>query len=420
MKKIKFMTDEMQAEMVENVKRKLTQSNHRYTDRGIEAWVDKVAENKADLIDLLSKMPGYNGNCQVVINHPMERENSERDVRCFIGSFPGRINAYGKIVKDRNKDGKTLRQLIKEENDGQPEEIDVRKLSAIKLRARKETDEFTNDGKLKVTVDDYSKFVRAITYMEDCHKSTIDDCVAKTINSIVPNVRAQENMRTARLFNKICSTYGIADQSAGSAYQRMFADYSNMVSGLKRQMVFIISCNMVDYLNMSNGNSWTSCHRLNNGMYLGGCTSYMFDKTSFITYVLPKSVYEENKEHPELAAKTYRNMFHYDSGNLIQSRVYPQGNDGAKDLYREFRLEMENALSSALGVEDRWSKPERSCGDVLSEGVHYPDYQYNGNVYRVRLYGKDNATIRIGHTGICPCCGETFSYRGRLVCENCW
>lgn len=420
MMKINHMTEEKQTQMVENVKATLTANRHRYTDVGIEAWVNTFAENKADLLDLLAKMPGYNGNGQVIINHPMERENSAYEVRNFISLFPDNIGADKKIIKKKNKDGKTLKQIIKEENEGQLEFVDVRKISATKFRERKNTDEFTFDGEIKASVEDYNNFTRMIDSMKYCSGSTINKETADNINSVVSDVRAQENMKTSRLFNKICSMYGIADQKAGSTYTRLFTDYSNLVSGLKRQMVFIISCNMVDYLNMSNGNSWTSCHRLGNGAYLGGCPSYMFDKTSLITYVVPKQLYEANKDHPEILLKTYRNMFHYDRGNLIQSRIYPQGNDGAKDLYKDFRLVMEKAISDGLSIEDKWTKPERNCGDVTTNGTHYPDYSYNSNVYRVRLNGTDNVNIAIGHEGICPCCGNSFTRRFQLVCDRCY
>ncbi|MBQ4155309.1 MAG: hypothetical protein IJD90_00720, partial [Clostridia bacterium] len=173
-------------------------------------------------------------------------------------------------------------------------------------------------------------------------------------------------------FHKICHYYGV-DKSPVSktdsrgrvqkVYDIEFAKYADMVSGGKRKIKFFISVNPLDYLTMSFGVNWASCHtidrenrrRMDNsysGAYCGGTMSYMLDHVSIVTYVhntMPES-YE--------TGKVYRNMFHLGGdGVLLQGRVYPQGNDGCTDLYKEFRGIMQKELTKLLGLErNSWMK----------------------------------------------------------------
>jgi hypothetical protein len=113
-------------------------------------------------------------------------------------------------------------------------------------------------------------------------------------------------------------------------------------------------------------------------------------------------------------------MFHYSGGILIQSRIYPQGNDGNTDLYKVFRGFVQKEFASLLNLNANiWVKKSGSVGNyVYSIGSHYRDYTCfsSSNISYPKEYG-DTITqwaVRIGHNGICPYCGEEYSNSGSL------
>ena len=445
----KYFTEEQNKEMREIADYLFTHYRHRHTEHGVDVMLNKAIESKGELLELLSKMPGYNGNGQVVIDHLMPRENVPWQVYSFVDEFGKKIDARRKIVKNRNKDGKTMMDIIREENMGQPTCIKVNKINKVAFRKRDKSDEFSYNGEIADTVKKYERFLDSMDVMARNYMPTVSGDTANRMNNIVSNIRAAEGQKTSRLFNKACDYFGVADQKSGSSYQREFATYSNLVSGTQRQMKFIISVNPIDFLTMSFGKSWASCHTIDklnlrrapghySGAYCGGTLSYMLDKVTFITYVVPAGHYNDGKillpnhapseelwfkDHPELMDKTYRNVYHWNgNGGLIQGRIYPQGNDGSTDLYKEFRMVVEKQICEALGLANSWSKPSRDyLSHVTTDGAHYPDYSRYSDCCGVLLKGIDDANFNmsIGHAGICPYCGEDIMISSRISHEDC-
>lgn len=203
----------------------------------------------------------------------------------------------------------------------------------------------------------------------------------------------------------------------------------------EKEMKFIISTNPIDFLTMSFGRSWASCHTIDktnkrrmenhySGAYCQGTESYMLDGTSFITYLLKPNDDPEDYEK----GKIYRCMFHYKDGMLVQGRVYPQGNDGNTDLYKLFRNAVQAELAAYMDIPDKWVKKSQSEVRVNSYGKHYKDYNAfnNCNVsfpseFREACQAKIDSRERymdIGHVGICTKCGEerTGMCSDRLHC----
>jgi hypothetical protein len=256
------------------------------------------------------------------------------------------------------------------------------------------------------------------------HPETVDRLTQNKING-----KFVAGMKTSRAFNRVCSIYGVDKLPK---YNKMFAEYADMVSGLKRKMKFYISLNPLDYLTMSFGNSWSSCHTIDkdnqrnmpnsySGMHCGGVLSYMLDGSSIITYV-----HNHATEDHEVG-KIYRNVFHFDNGTLIQGRIYPQGNDGATDLYKTFRTFMQTALAKLLNLtSNTWLRRSSSCScNVASYGVHYRDYEhFNGcNVsYPREMPEAASNVVIVGHSRICPICGrevDDSEDSGYLCHEDC-
>ena len=238
--------------------------------------------------------------------------------------------------------------------------------------------------------------------------------------------------KTSRAFNTVCHHYGVdnlnpqivetTDENGQVKkrivypYNKVFAEYSDLVSDLSRKMYFIISVNPLDYLTMSNGVSWKSCHNIINGCYMGGTLSYMLDTTSMVTFVV-----NELSENIHESPKFYRQMFHYQDNMFMQNRLYPQGNDGAVDLYTKFRNFIIEEFSELIDSGESWDvETGTSACDihVQSTGKHYRDYVYN-NACNIFYPSKSKTHIAglkmtVGHSGICSKCGKEFSSSGHL------
>ena len=121
-------------------------------------------------------------------------------------------------------------------------------------------------------------------------------------------------------------------------------------------------------------------------------------------------------------------MYHYDNYLLVQNRVYPQGNDGATDLYDKFRNFMIEEFTELISADGEWKCNVGSlvvANAVRSEGTHYTDYYHNSSCsifYPVEyesVVGTRKMTI--GHNGICPHCGEAYTSNRDLshtICDN--
>ena len=269
---------------------------------------------------------------------------------------------------------------------------------------------FESDGYTSESTAKYSEFVAALRKLRSVTDSTISEYIAGELKEY----KVAIGTKTSRVFNKICHHYAV-DQSP--LYNKEFAKYADMVSGLKRGVKFFISVNPLDYLTMSFGVNWGSCHTIDRynvrraensygGQYCGGTMSYMLDTTSIITYV-----HNEMPESHE-TGKVYRNMFHLGGdGVLLQSRIYPQGNDGCTDLYKEFRFIMQKELTAILGLNDnQWTK-RSSVNNIDSHGVHYRDYNYNSSCnisYPTERPQCKNQVMTVGSDRICFYCGESL------------
>jgi len=149
----------------------------------------------------------------------------------------------------------------------------------------------------------------------------------------------------------------------------------------------------------------------------------MLDKNSFVTYVVP--IEEKNgitsTQRPDRWDKIYRNMFHLQGQQLIQGRIYPQGKDGATDLYKVMRFNMQEALCEMWGINyidsgngnDTWvsrgsTKDNTSWYNTL--GCNYQDYRYFRDCNLSKVRNSDNdLPIEIGHEQIDVFCGESLS-----------
>lgn len=416
--------------MVDDMMVLLNKYHHDCTEHGVCKILDTYFTNKQSLIEMFMTSSKYVGNMRICVDIEMERGLNTNELKEFCEKFPINVGAWDFITKYVDEDGKTLEDYSR---------IGIRRFNARQLCYGNIYDllvfneenrkKFRYDGITVESYKEYDKFFNVIYSFKDNSTATLNKYMVELLTHYKINGRFVEGMKTSRAFNRICSIYGVDKLSD---YNKMFAEYADMVSGLKRKLKFYISVNPLDYLTMSFGKSWSSCHTIdkNNerhmqngyqGMHCGGVLSYLLDSTSIITYVHTHAT----NDHEE--GKLYRNMFHFEDGTLVQGRIYPQGNDGATDLYRTFRRFMQIELTELLGLnEDDWIKKNGRGGqNVLSYGVHYRDYECFDECcvsYPREMPEASSHVMQVGHSRICPWCGEEVSDQedsGYLVHEDC-
>lgn len=401
--------------LVDDVRALLTKYHYKNTEHGVCTMLYTYFAQKKPLIELFEKSENYIGNMRICLNVEMERRNCSNETSEFCCRFPEDVDAKQVFLKYEDENGNTYEDYAR---------VGVKKFKArsilyggmaSKLFSKEEKYNFKSNGATVQSHRDYCKFRDIIEIFAYNTSSVISTNVADCLTQCKMNASFVGGMKTSRAFNRVCANYGV-DKLPN--YNKLFAQYADMVSGLKRKLCFYISLNPLDYLTMSFGNSWSSCHTIDKrnerhmengyqGMHAGGVMSYMLDKTSVITYVHNHAT----EDHEE--GKIYRNMFHFNKGTLVQGRIYPQGNDGTTDLYKEFRRIVQGEFANLLELEnDDWIRRNRDCGaNTSSHGVHYCDYLNfsDCNVsYPREMPEAAEQVVVIGHERICPYCGDTI------------
>jgi hypothetical protein len=413
--------------LVDDIMRLLTKYYHNNTEEGVCAMLNKFFENKKDLIDLFIQSKNYIGDLRISFDIELVRETSRSELSCFCDAFSEKVRAKDVICKYKDEHGKTLNDYLA---------IGIKSLTARDLmndNIRKQltvNDEHKNafvasDGRTRESDKAFQTFSNMMYAFGRYCKSALDDDMVSKLEQYEINERFASNLKTSRAFNRVCAHFGVDKLPK---YNKLFAQYSDMISDTKRKMIFYMSLNPLDYLTMSFGKSWASCHTIDktnkrrmpnsySGAYCGGTLSYMLDQSSFVTFVhshVPEDIIEEGK--------IYRNMFHYQNDMLVQGRIYPQGTDGNTDLYKVFRGFVQKEMAALLGITNAWVKSgTRPSSVTYSRGAHYRDYECFGNcnVSHHKEKGISENYVNIGHEGICPNCGAPVTYDSRLTCHNC-
>jgi len=179
--------------------------------------------------------------------------------------------------------------------------------------------------------------------------------------------------------------------------------------------VAILSVNPVDFLVASHG-QFTSCHGINSGQdkcHKSGNLSYAMDETTMVFFTVAPS---KPADYP--TERIDRINYHWDSGLLIQGRLYTSTND---DIHAVSRAMTCKAITNCLNVPNLWTKHTAiDQKRIVSIGNHYPDYVHNISACNMlTLMGiiiPDE--ICIGHVVYCISCGEENDDPSKLDCCN--
>lgn len=354
----------------------LVEYDYDYSESALEDIIDEWARQKAGLIEAFKKHPNYvEGKFMIAFTADYERSIDVNVSKNFKQWVLG--------VAIPQMEGKLPENAIEEKWDG-----------GVGLKD-----------------DMWSFFYYLANYAERC----ISENTTLTINRIFPVANAHVGQKTSRVINKICAYLGV-DKVDG--YNREFAKYADSLSPMTIKRHTVLSINPLDYLTMSFGNSWASCHTIDktnkrgmpnnySGCYSSGTVSYMLDKVSMVFYTVD-AAYDGNEYWSE--PKINRQMFHYGEDKLVQARLYPQDNDGNGSAYTPYRNIVQQIISVIFGFPNLWVLKKGTsevCNYVHSEGTHYRDYSCYSNCSVSLVKGTENInSMTIGARPICVECGH--------------
>lgn len=445
------LSDEQRKELLDEIMTLLRDFDYDPTEEACNKILDEWAKKKGNLIQLLEKHPAYNGKFQIVFDSDFKRDVDASVIDNFFEYLVHVIDKreyvigywkYSELYKIIS-DATTCRSVlchysniktINDHNLNYYEKV-VKKFTGYKVKYMNRSDLFfvndhCFDGETYRLYDKITD-LRCYIYYNDYNQFANEELAAR-INSLFPEVKAVKGQKVSKIINKICTMYGF---NKDENYNKEFAKFSDAINPLSIKRHTVLSVHPVDYLTMSFGNSWSSCHTIDkknkrnmpnsyHGQYSGGTLSYMLDETSAVFYTVDKS-YDGDKI--ELEPKINRNMFHIGNNKIVQGRVYPKTSDGNDDTYTEIRNIVQKVIADCIGRPNMWTlkRGTSECEKVIiSKGVHYRDYENfeSCNVSYLKLDNDeiDENKITVGHTPICPCCGETHYNSEAIECEGCY
>lgn len=379
-----MITTEERKYLINSMKQLLTNYLYDPTDSALDAIVDEWCRKKGGLIEAFKKHPNYlPGKFMIVLDHEFERE-IDKDVCDEFSSW--------------------IRSIELERREYLPKEI-LSKLFSYE----------TLDWKTRYF------FLNLRCYAERC----ISEGTAKYLSDAIPKIHAHTGEKMSRVVNRICH-YLRYDKADG--YNKIYAKFADSLSPKTIKRRTILSLNPLDYLTMSFGNSWASCHTIDktnirntpnsySGQYSSGTISYMLDGSSMVMYTVDIS-YDGNEYWSR--PKINRQMFHWGEDKLIQSRLYPQDNDGLNSLYIPYRNIVQEIMAKIFNFKNSWIL-KKGCSTiedwVATQGTHYADYECFDSCNMSIVKGSNNARrITIGAEPICVVCGHRHETYDNVSC----
>lgn len=366
-----------------------------YTEKGVRANVEAWMNNKSNLMKLLRKHPNWNEEAKAVVF-------TNEEIR----------------MPDRNEFICAFNDLLYTAESDYPEYY----RDIIKIRTR-------DDGWT----------YRLYNILTMFRSSFFDTVVSESfVNNIIyyypkeaEAIHLAAGQKFSRVLNRLFKYCGL-DQM--KEYNRLYAKISDSINPLKATKISVLSVNFLDYLLMSNGNSWSTCqtivdHNNCSGIYKAGALSYANDKLTMVYYTINKDY--EGTDYC-LEPKITRQLFFYKDNLLVQERLYPKTHDcddssSEISLVAQYRNLVEDIIATCEGKPNFWEKAEVTIC-ATSDSFMYRDWDHFTN-WKYKIKDEEiPKRITVGSTSYCLRCGKARDFNcGReddeehrdLYCEEC-
>lgn len=351
-------------------------------------------------------------------------------------------HAVSKIVDESIKSKNKIIELLRKSPDWFEDELCI-VLNHKKLRRKFNTDAIVDfitflEEYMEIHPENYSKVQRdrlkevesiiiknfTAQFFTTGMKHAIDE-----LNSLNSSYRIHYTGKASKAIMKICKEEGLTDIPG---FDKEYTKMSEEINPTEKNVMEIISVHPTDFLEMSNGwdYNWKSCHNIRNGEYMAGTVSYAIDHCSFIYYQVPDDTPIEKIHN---ASRILREVFFYNDECVVQSRLYPQSNDGysSEDLYVRIRNMVLDVVAGCLNVADDkepWLTSHKWCERLMQHDYDfaaYPDWEYDNpgaakcNVSKLRTRKKMLPHFEGGAMQKCICCGCDNYSADSLYCEDC-
>lgn len=375
----------------------LDEYNWGNTPHGRASVIYKWIEHKAPLIRKFMSHPRYNGFFQIIHKGHFERKFDSTAIELFIAALP-----IDFVISDFD-------------------------ISNGKVAYGFDNGKFLTPTEEMCVKEVYGNAMTAtLHYLRNIDHQFLSNVDEANLAVLCPELKARKGKKLSRVMRQLMVKLGFDKLKD---HEAEFAKYADSVNPLSVDKTVIISLNPIDYLTMSFGNSWGSCHTIDKtnkrdveenyrGCYCGGTLSYMLDLSSMVFYTVRDSYCGDKYE---LQDKVNRQMFHFGHGKLIQGRLYPQSCDtGSSKMYTTIRNIMQELMANLLGVPNMWSvkRGTDECDKAtVTHGSHYPDYVRFDQCNVSTINGnKDDCCVDIGNRGICFNCGSEHDLEEYINC----
>ena len=283
------------------------------------------------------------------------------------------------------------------------------------------------------TTANYDRIYHALRFFSHKDDDTERGSFIEAINEIAPKAYAP-GKKPSRIFKAICEALGVADNTAGSDFQKLYAQFADELSSRKISFKLFVSLNPAHFITMSNpknderGGMLTSCHSFNSTEYEYncGCAGYARDNCTMIAF----TAVDPNDPESLNNRKTTRQLFMYRPGNglLLQSRMYNSagGTHGAQAESKVYRDLIQREISECENAPNLWKTfkyydNDRGIRIPTGGGFGgYPDWDYEEFAAMLSIredHKQDFSAFSVGTYGLCVGCGCEISHR--LYCRDC-
>ena len=388
------VSTEIRERILDQMVDELENRYYGYTEYALNAIIDRWFEQKKELIEVLSKHPNWcPEDLMIKFDKDFDRDIDLNAARKFIGWLYNNTNMSSVFYKKDNMWFVTRSMY-----------------DSMHYLLTRQTFIPENDP----------WYTTEIEYLNKMHA----------------DFRFRPGQKSTKIMRKICKVFGWDKIMAKeydhegnireyNAFEREYAKYCDAMCPIKVSRHTCISVNPIDFLLMSNGNSWDSCHYIgesdDKGCYSSGTISYMLDKHSMIFYTVDgKYDGDEIARQP----KINRQVFGYTDNQLLQSRLYPQNCDSChEEIYKDIREIVQKVIADCEDKPNLWIKKKVSNVDKGQYATVYEDWYHFSNLCSVSVFSDcasrvDLAKMVLGAQPMCIECGYNHRTEDNISCCN--